>query len=98
MHAAGDWCHFSARLERTGEHRRMKQASLGYEDEKFSYVVATREDEQPAEARVVRHPMRYSGYTQLMLCGHEGLERVTVTRSQKELYRRAKKTEWGDAW
>ena len=42
MAAAGDWCHFSARVPRTKEHRRLKAGSLSYEDEKFSYLIATR--------------------------------------------------------
>ncbi len=98
MQRAGDWCHFAARLERSAEHRRLKQASMGYEDEKFSYVIASREAAEPAAARVVRHPMHHSGFVQLTLCAPSGLERVTITRSQKEFYRAAKKAEWGDTW
>ena len=94
----GDWCHFSVRLERSGEHRRLKSGELGYEDEKFSYIVASREECTRAAARVVRHPMRYSGYTQLELCTPEGLQKKTVTRSQKEAWRTVRKTDWGDAW
>ncbi len=98
MRAAGDWCHFSARVERSAEHRRLKQGELGYEDEKFSYVIASKLPVQVPDARIVRHPMRYSGYTKLKLCTAEGLKEETVARSQKERYREAKRAEWGSGW
>jgi ribosomal protein RSM22 (predicted rRNA methylase) len=99
MAAAGDWCHFSQRLERTGEHRRLKGAELGYEDEKFSYLIATRLELQAAQARIVRHPRKHSGYAQLELCTSRGtIEKTTVTKSNKEAYRRARQAEWGDEW
>jgi ribosomal protein RSM22 (predicted rRNA methylase) len=96
---AGDWCHFSQRLERTAQHRRLKGAELGYEDEKFSYVIATRLDLQPAQARIVRHPGKHSGHVQLELCTSQGMiEKTTVTKSNKEAYKRARQAEWGDEW
>ena len=98
MKLAGDWCHFSARVERTAEHRRLKQGELGHEDEKFSYVAATRLSSEKAKARIVRHPQRFSGFTKLQLCTPEGLQQVTVTRSQKEKYRAVKRADWGSAW
>jgi ribosomal protein RSM22 (predicted rRNA methylase) len=98
MRAAGDWCHFSVRVERTAEHRRLKQGDLGYEDEKFSYVVFSRVPVKPAQSRVVRHPLRFGGHTKLQLCALEGLKERTVTRSEKELYRKVKRTDWGSAW
>ena len=100
MAAAGDWCHFAARVERTSFHRRLKQAELGHEDEKFSYVafargLPRRKAERPP-ARIVRHPRVFSGYAQLTLCTEGKLEQKTVTRSQKEDWRRLKRLGWGD--
>jgi ribosomal protein RSM22 (predicted rRNA methylase) len=95
---AGDWCHFSQRVDRSPLHRRLKAGALGYEDEKFSYVAASKQPVQPVRARVLRHPLRRSGHAQLLLCAGEGIRTVTVTRSDREAWRRARKTDWGDAW
>lgn len=98
MAAAGDWCHFAQRVERTAIHRQLKAGALGHEDEKFSYVVASRNQSPPAAARIVRHPQKHSGHVQLTLCTPQGLEKRTITKSQKEAYRRARKAEWGEQW
>ena len=98
MAQAGDWCHFAVRLERSAAHRRLKGGALGYEDEKFSYLVAGRAPAEMPLARIVRHPMARPGHIQLTLCTAQGLERRTVTKSQKEAYRRARRAEWGTAW
>ncbi|MFN7946787.1 MAG: small ribosomal subunit Rsm22 family protein [Blastocatellia bacterium] len=93
-----DWCHFAQRFERSTLHRRLKGAELGYEDEKYSYLVAARQPVPTAAARVLRHPLRYAGYTQLQLCTSEGLMDLKVTRRDKEAWKRARKTDWGDEW
>jgi ribosomal protein RSM22 (predicted rRNA methylase) len=99
MAAVGDWCHFSQRLERTAEHRQLKGGALGYEDEKFSYVIASRQSTATQRARIVRHPGRHSGHIQLELCTPAGgIEKATITRSNKEAFRAARKAEWGDLW
>ncbi len=98
MAAAGDWCHFAQRVERTAEHRRMKGAELGYEDEKFSYVAAAREPFARPEARIVRRPQKRSGHVELTLCTAAGLKRRAVGRSEKRLYRGAREAKWGWAW
>lgn len=104
MAAAGDWCHFSQRVERTSLHRQLKGGTLGYEDEKFSYLIAARPEvnagtESPAYSRIVRHPGKHSGHIKLSLCTPQGqIEERTVTRSNKSGYKAARRAEWGDRW
>jgi ribosomal protein RSM22 (predicted rRNA methylase) len=98
MAMAGDWCHFSQRVQRTAEHRQLKGGSLGYEDEKFSYLIVSRSAFAPARARIVRHPRKHTGFLHLNLCTPAGLETRTVTKSQKPAYKLARHAEWGDAW
>ncbi len=94
-----DWCHFPARVERTADHRRLKDATLGHEDEKFSYIAFSRSEiQQNADARIVRHPRVFSGYTQLTLCLEGEIANTAVTRSKKEDWRRLKRLGWGDEW
>jgi ribosomal protein RSM22 (predicted rRNA methylase) len=106
--AAGDWCHFAARLPRSAMHRQVKGAELGYEDEKFSYVAAVRPDVAgpgaPPEPglppdRIVRRPQQRKGLITLELCRRDGSAgRQLVGRSAGEVYREARKSSWGDRW
>jgi len=96
--AKDDWCHFAARVERTSLHRRMKGATMGYEDEKFSYVVASKAQLAGAEGRIIRHPQQKAGYVQLELCTVGGLVKENVAKSAGGRHREARKAHWGDAW
>lgn len=96
--AGDDWCHFSARAERTALLRRAKAGTLSYEDEKFSYLIAAKAPAVGAPARIVRRPSKREGHIRLDLCTPAGLERLTVSRKDKEAWRRARKAEWGDLW
>ncbi|MFJ5552283.1 small ribosomal subunit Rsm22 family protein [Streptomyces sp. NPDC093225] len=94
-----DWCHFSARVSRSSLHRQVKGGSLAYEDEKFSYVAATRFAPEPAANRVTRKPQIRKGLVLLDLCTREeGLRRDTVTKRHGPLYKAARDVDWGDAW
>lgn len=92
------WCHFKVRVERSSEHRRTKEAALGYEDEKYSYMAATKEPMPFPSSRIVGHPQVHSGHLSLTLCTADGIKERTYSKKQGELYRLAKKAEWGDAW
>lgn len=96
--SAGDWCHFAERVERTSLHRRAKSGALGHEDEKFSYLAASREAITLPAARIVRHPQVRPGHVQLTLCTADGLQRPTIGRSRKDAFRAARRAAWGDTW
>jgi ribosomal protein RSM22 (predicted rRNA methylase) len=98
MAARGDWCHFARRIPRTALHRQLKSGALGYEDEKFSYMAASRYDTDSVVSRIVRHPQKHSGHVLLTLCTRHGFEVRTVARSQVNAYPRARRAEWGEGW
>ncbi|GAA3014260.1 small ribosomal subunit Rsm22 family protein [Actinokineospora diospyrosa] len=93
-----DWCHFAARLGRSPLHQRLKTATLNFEDEKFSYVAATREPWPSAPGRVLRHPVKRKGLVSLRLCGPDGLNDTIVSKRDPAAYRAARDTSWGDSW
>lgn len=90
-----DWCHFKQRLARSRDHQQVKQVSLGYEDEKFSYVIVSRSEPKPYYARVIRAPIKRTGHIILDLCTASGLTREIVGRSEKAHMKEARKTTWG---
>jgi ribosomal protein RSM22 (predicted rRNA methylase) len=92
-----DWCHFGVRLPRSKLHRRAKGVELGYEDEKFSYAVLSREPVATAAVRIIRPPQVRSGHVILATCERDGIRRRTVSRKQGELHKEARGAAWGDA-
>ncbi|HEV3269192.1 MAG TPA: small ribosomal subunit Rsm22 family protein [Candidatus Rhabdochlamydia sp.] len=94
--AKDDWCHFSVRLPRSSLHRQLKEGSLNYEDEKFSYLIFSRTPVSTSSSRVIRHPFKGSGFVKLKLCAESGLVEKTISRKDKEFFSSAKKIQWGD--
>ena len=90
-----DWCHFKARVSRTSMHRKLKNASLGYEDEPYSYLIVTRHPTQTVKARIIQRPLEKPGHVILDLCMDGGLSRRIISRKDA-LYKRAKKLLLGD--
>ena len=91
-----DWCHFSCRLPRTRLHKQVKGTSLGYEDEKFCYLIASK-DAGPTYDRIVSTPLKRSGHVHVRLCTSQGREEDTLISKKMGIrYKQAKKAEWGD--
>lgn len=92
-----DWCHFSQRLPRSREHRRVKGASLAFEDEKFSYVVLSRARQPTIGARVLAHPRASKAGISAKLCTAAGIATATANRRDRDRYAALKRWRWGDA-
>lgn len=91
-----EWCHFGVRLERSFEHRFAKEGALGYEDEKFSYVILSKQEAALPLRRLLKDPARRKGHTIVTLCTSHGIERAVFTKKNKEEYKAVNKLSWGD--
>jgi ribosomal protein RSM22 (predicted rRNA methylase) len=96
--AGGDWCHFAARLDRTRLHRLVKGAALGWEDEKFAYLVAARLPALRPSARIIGPPRIEKGHVGLRLCHDGRADDVVVARREGTAFKAARKADWGDGW
>lgn len=98
--SAPDWCHFSTRVARSRLHRQVKGAEVGWEDEKSTFLAVSR---QPADirdliGRVLTPPRTGKGHVTLKLCRPDGgAGERTISRRDGDLWRSARKLDWGDA-
>ena len=92
-----DWCNFYCRVQRTKIHKNLKEGDSPFEDEKFIYIAISK-DEVPNEyeARIIRHPLVYNGYIKLKVCKPNEIKELTITKKDKELFKRVKKLNHGD--
>ncbi len=92
-----DWCHFSVRIPRGKYHKQAKDGSLPYEDEKYAYLVVSRQTHPLPQGRIIKAPMRRTGHVILDLCTQKkGLKRVIVSKKEKDAYVKARASDWGD--
>lgn len=96
-----DWCHFSRRVARSRVHRQVKQGEVPWEDEKYTFIAASRQPVALSGARVLSPPRLASGMAKLKLCRMDGkaLE-TTLSRRDGEAFKAARRADWGDwiAW
>jgi ribosomal protein RSM22 (predicted rRNA methylase) len=92
-----DWCHFSQRLSRSRDHMLLKDAHVPFEDERYSYVVVTRE-KAASGARILAPPLEAKPGLTFKLCDESGLRAQFVAARDKGEYRRVRKRGWGDSF
>jgi len=95
---APDWCHFSRRVARSRIHRLTKEAEVPWEDEKFIYLAAVRETVGDVEARIIAPTRVGGGKVSVKLCKDNGsAEERLLTKRDGDLFRWARRADWGDA-
>jgi ribosomal protein RSM22 (predicted rRNA methylase) len=96
LQAPQKWCHFSVRVERSKLHRQVKQdADLPYEDEKFSYIVASRQIPSRPSFRLIGRP-RGTKTVESDVCASSGeAKHLTIAKSHPQ-HKAFRKAEWGD--
>jgi ribosomal protein RSM22 (predicted rRNA methylase) len=96
---APDWCHFSTRLPRSRDHKLLKNADAPFEDEKFSYLVVSRDGlgRDKDAARIIAPPRVLKHGIDLKLCDKNGIGETTMAKRDKPRYDRIRKSVWGDS-
>ncbi len=91
-----DWCHFTCRIERTKIHKTLKDAESPFEDEKYIYLLASKEKIFGTQNRVLRHPKISKGYVELKICTPNGIKEEKITKKDGEKYKKARKIGAGE--
>lgn len=92
-----DWCHFSQRLSRSRDHMIAKGAKVPFEDERYAYVAVSRTPmDRAGQARIIKPPVESKPGVTLPLCEAEGLRNTFIARRDKDMFRVARRKEWGD--
>lgn len=91
-----DWCHFSTRISRSSAQRLLKEGTLNFEDEKFSFILMSKSPRDNSVKRVLAEPDVLKEKVTLKLCTEIGVEYLQIPRRDKDLYKIGKKLKNGD--
>ncbi len=88
-----DYCQFFARVERSSLHKQVKNANLSYEDEKYFYLLFSKEETNKSEGdRIIRRPVIKPNTVSLLLCTENGVIKKDFSKKDKNLFKKAKKS------
>ena len=95
-----DWCASSVRVQRTKTHKYLKDAEIGYEDEKFSYIAISKENVgfkiSENSRRILRHPKIENGRITVKTCLNGEIKEEVITKKNKDEFKLLKKKNVGD--
>jgi ribosomal protein RSM22 (predicted rRNA methylase) len=94
--ALGRFCHFAVRLERDKLHKYLKGGARGFEDEKLSYLILSKDAPlTQSQARLIGAP-RLGKVITAEICDADGtVKNITFAKSHPA-YKKMKHKKWGD--
>lgn len=90
------WCHFSTRVSRSKLHKDIKGGDAPFEDEKYCYIAFSKSEIIPCKNRILRHPQINPGFIELDVCSKDGFKKIKYSKKDKELFKKARKSDAGD--
>jgi ribosomal protein RSM22 (predicted rRNA methylase) len=95
--SAPDWCHFSVRLARARNHKTIKGAEIGFEDERYCYLIVSANGRgEPSPARILAPPRKSKIGIDLKLCTEAGLVHHHMPSRDRKALAYARRLDWGD--
>jgi ribosomal protein RSM22 (predicted rRNA methylase) len=92
-----DWCHFAVNVARSKEHRLLKNAERGFEQEAYSYLLFAKEPADTSFGRLVSAPRLHGGHMALKICSENGEIITPIVGRSDTNYKHLKKRQWGDS-
>lgn len=93
-----DWCHFSSRVNRSKLEKYLKGGESPYEDEKYCYIAFSKIDYGRSNGRILRHPLINNGYVEVEVCDKSGINKIKITKKDKEKYKKIRKSGGDDEY
>lgn len=90
-----DWCHYATKIARPDFQRQARQATLPYEEAKYSYIAVAREAVRTRGVRVLHDPTTHKGYITVEHCSAAGIISSQVRKRDTHAYRLARDAQWG---
>jgi len=93
-----DWCHFVERIDRSRIQRHLKNGVLGYEYEKYSYLLMSKHPIHYDGKRIISRPNYTKHSVSFDICSEESSHIVITKRENKNEYKIVKKNIRGDLY
>ncbi len=94
-----DWCHFTVRLARARNHKTIKGAEIGFEDERYCYLIVSADGAgRPSPARILASPRKSKIGIEFKLCTETCIVHHQVPSRDRKALAYARRLDWGDAF